>query len=275
MTTAARQLLFLLEAVTDADGKPTNRLSGYASVYNRPYMGEYGPQMVGKNAFAEDIASKDGIIPIFYQHGWAKAANAVPIGYAFVAEDSKGLTVEAGLFGGDLPEAKAVHLAAVAGALREWSIGFLADETTLLDSKGKKELSASDLLSGSKDGLAPVERTDKGTLLEASVVVKGANPWTTLQAAEDGGLNQFAGATINVAAGGTLVLNGAVAASGDTIAPVPAGDELNLDEDAQATLDAERAERAWALLASATGRETFRDLCYDPSTGNNNHEVSQ
>lgn len=267
MTTTNRQILFLLEAPEGEDAV-LGELSGYASVYGKTFMGEWGPQQIGKGSFAESIQRTNGIIPIFYQHGWAKAANAVPIGHALVEENSRGLKVQASLYVNDLPEAKAVALAAKAGALREWSIGFLADETTLLHPKTGAELSASDLMAG-VDG-APVERTDKGTLLESSVVVKGANPWTTMVANEAGGLGAAQLQELYRAADAVgldrQVLNGVLAASG---AAAPSGANQTSED---AVLNEEKAERAWSLLADRRGREIIRQTCYDGTDDTNPNE---
>lgn len=179
------RILITLEAPDDPEA-PAGTLTGYASIYGNTFMGQTGPQMIAKGSFAESLAANGGVIPIFYQHGWAKeGANSVPIGVANVSENSKGLKVDsAQLFIDTLPEAAAIYLAAKAGALKEWSVGYLATDTTLLHPKTGNELTADEAVMLQAQGLQPVERTNKGELLESSVVVKGANPKTTLVAHE-------------------------------------------------------------------------------------------
>jgi HK97 family phage prohead protease len=147
-----------IELRAEADG-PEGTLTGYASIYEQPYsVGGGLSEVIKREAFAESVRERGGVIPLFWNHGWAKPANAVPIGVARVREDSKGLRVEAEVFM-DSAEGLAVWRAAKAGALREWSIGFKADAVT-------------------QRGMT--EEIDRGSLVEASVVVKGANPLTEM-----------------------------------------------------------------------------------------------
>lgn len=288
--TAVRHLTVRLAALNlEDDSAPKGTLEGYASIYNKPYMGEFGPQMVAKNAFAEDIADKNGVIPIFYQHGWAKASNSVPIGYATVKEDAKGLKVQAQLFINEMPEAMSVWLASAAGALREWSIGFLAKEVTMLDSKGKP------LLNLSAAGMDSIERTDKGELLESSVVVKGANPWTTMTRAAEapvGGLPEEEEAStiaeIKALLGKLLAAEVNEMNEGDGgVRPIQALisvlQELGWYERVDAADDGDSVDvgyvydeaaqdRAWSLAASSAGRAMLRELCQN-DTVNETNEV--
>jgi HK97 family phage prohead protease len=217
-----RQITFCLDEVRldeGANGEPPRGiLGGVAATYGNAYMGEYGLEQLERGAFDEDLAKRNGIIPVFYQHGWAKAANAAPIGYAKVSSKAKTLNVQATLFIDSDPTARSVFLAAQAGALREWSIGYLPTKTTNLQTKQGE----------------PVVQTNQGQLLEVSVVVKGANPETTMPlVAEHRGDDP------------------------------DSDDELELVElsDSRAIRDELARQNAWRLLELAP-RETIRALCY-------------
>lgn len=210
-----------LDVVPDAEGEPQGRLAGYASVYGKPFRGEFGMEQLNSGVFAQHIAEKGNVIPIFYQHGWAKLANAAPIGHAIVEENSRGLKVDAQLYIDSDATAASVFRAAQAGALKEWSIGYIPTTITQYE----------------KDG-ATVEAADVGTLLEASVVVKGANPWTTMPIVHE-------------------------ASEQD----VDAGDEFEA-----ACRYAAAVERAYSAMTSPGFRETIRETCYGKSQTDSNEE---
>ena len=215
--TDERHLAVRLDVVPDEEGQPQGRLAGYASVYNKPFRGEFGMEQLNSGVFAQHIAERGNVIPIFYQHGWAKMANAAPIGHAIVEENSRGLKVDAQLYIDTDATASSVFRAAQAGALKEWSIGYIPTTITQYE----------------KDG-ATVEAADVGTLLEASVVVKGANPWTTMpivnEAPKQGADAEFEAACRYAAA----------------------------------------VERAYSAMTSPGFRETIREACYGgPQTDSN------
>lgn len=160
MNTRLRHAPIELRASTEEGSE--GRLRGYASVYDVSYRIGWGlREEIAPGAFADSLAARDGVIPIFYQHDWND-----PIGVARATEDSKGVHVEAQLFVDDNERARSVWLAAKAGALREWSIGFYP--------------STIEVRSADDDSGTEIERIIDGDLAEASVVVRGANPATEM-----------------------------------------------------------------------------------------------
>lgn len=134
-------------------------LIGYASTYDAPYqLSARAFESITRGAFDESLAAQDNVIPIFWEHTWTdvKGTPQPPIGVARARSDEHGVHVHAQLFHEDLPAAKAVWLAAKAGGLREWSLGYVATEV-------RKD-----------EQLRNLEHVDKGEILEASVVVRGA-----------------------------------------------------------------------------------------------------
>lgn len=155
-----RYLPVQLRASKD-ESVPSGVLIGYASVYDVAYRVGYGiEETIAPGAFADSIVERDGVFPLFYQHDWNE-----PIGYALASEDKVGLKVEAHLFMDDNERARSVWRAADAGALREWSIGFIPTEI---------------LQRTDEDSGTDVEEIVRGSLIEASVVVRGANPETVM-----------------------------------------------------------------------------------------------
>lgn len=142
---------------------PQGILEGYASVYDVEYRIGYGlNEAIAPGAFSDSLAKRDNVLPVFYQHDWNN-----PIGYARASEDEKGLHVQAHLFTDVNPTAASVYAATAAGALREWSIGFVP---TTIETRSEDQTAD-----------APtVEYVLAADLLEASVVVKGANPATEM-----------------------------------------------------------------------------------------------
>lgn len=218
--TDERHFAVRLDVVPDVPDQPQGRLAGYASVYNKPFRGEFGMEQLNSGVFAQHIAERGNVIPIFYQHGWAKMANAAPIGHAIVEENSRGLKVDAQLYIDTDATASSVFRAAQAGALKEWSIGYIPTTITQYE----------------KDG-ATVEAADVGTLLEASVVVKGANPWTTMP-----------------------IVNEA-----------PDAERLDAEQEFVAACTyAAALDRAYSAMTSPGFRETIREACYgEPQTDSN------
>lgn len=147
-----RTRTFVMErAEDDAEGI----VRGYVTTWDQPYDIGWGWQEeIARGAFTESL--QRGAVPIMWQHDW----DAGPIGVTrSTTEDDKGLLFEVELFLDD-PRARAVYRAMAAGALREWSIGFYAEE--ILERTADK-----------------VDRVTKGRLAETSVVVRGANPNTS------------------------------------------------------------------------------------------------
>lgn len=108
--------------------------------------------------FAQSIAVQPSI-PIFWQHGW-DFSEAAPIGHTTgAAETADGLELT-GIIYLESPDGAACHRALRAGALREWSVGY------------KPETMRADPDDGHHYYIETAE------LLEASIVLRGANPET-------------------------------------------------------------------------------------------------
>ncbi len=134
-------------------------LVGYATVWGVTYpVGGGLREQIARGAFAASLAAQGGVIPTFYEHDWSQ-----PLGWAQASEDATGLRVEARLLIDENEKARSVWRAAQAGALKEWSIGYRPETITLSDSEA-----------------GPVEIVEVAELIEASVVVRGANPATSM-----------------------------------------------------------------------------------------------
>lgn len=151
-----RHLPVELRAEKDA---PAGVLRGYITTFDSPYnIGGNLFEEIARAAFDASLAQRDNVIPIFYQHDWDN-----PIGYATVRSDAHGAMVEVQLFIDANERARSVWLAAAAGALREWSVGFYPKVIETREDDGKI-----------------IERIIEGDLAEASVVVRGANADTSM-----------------------------------------------------------------------------------------------
>lgn len=165
-----------LAAAADEAGAIEAIVSAYDVDYS---MGWRGKHRIVAGAFDESIAEQ-AAIPLFWEHDWASMAPGMPIGHGTaedVDEPKAGLKVAGELYINS-DEVKRVHRAALAGAIREWSIGY-----RILEAEYPED----------DETLTIVK---KGELLEASLVVRGANPETeTLGVAsrpgEDGELRQL------------------------------------------------------------------------------------
>lgn len=136
-------------------------IEAYASVFDTRYDVGFALERIVKGAFEDSLAERDSLA-IYHEHGWKRGD--APIGVAKAEEDDVGLRVEAELFLDD-PKASAVYRAVDAGALTEWSIGFVPTELAFVTDD---------------DGL-DVEEVRKADLLEASTTIRGANPDTTTE----------------------------------------------------------------------------------------------
>jgi HK97 family phage prohead protease len=167
MKTDLRHLPIEFRLASAEDGEETEGvLIGYASIYDESYrIGYASKESITPGAFDASIAAQGGVIPIYYEHSWSSQKSSVPqapIGVGYVSSDKKGLKVRAELFINDNTTARSVFLAAKAGALREWSVGHVA--TAIRFDDEDKDL----------------EHIDQSMLLEASVVLRGANPKTEM-----------------------------------------------------------------------------------------------
>ena len=144
--------------------EPMGQVSALVSAYDVEYqIGHKLFHTIKAGAFAE---YKGTVVPLFWQHAW-DWSERTPIGVATADETDEGLVVTGTLWL-DIPEALAVWRSNKAGALTEWSIGY-----------GVRQ-SANEVTKA--DGLH-LDVT-AGELLEASSVLRGANPATrTLQTA--------------------------------------------------------------------------------------------
>jgi len=142
-----------LRASDDAKGV----IAGYASVFDVHYkIGRDVLETIKPGAFTDSLKHRGGVVPFFLGHDWTE-----PLGVVRASEDSHGLKVRAEVFM-DTEKGRSVWRSAKAGSLKEWSIGFRA--LTVRDSE--------------KDGFR-VEEILEADLLEASVVLVGANPATS------------------------------------------------------------------------------------------------
>ena len=156
-TINARSLPLTVRAKRDDEREGV--IEAYASVFGTRYDVGFMLERVAEGAFADSLDERDGALAIYHEHGWRRGD--APIGIASATEDEHGLKVEAELFLDD-PKASSVYRAVEAGALREWSIGFVPRETASVTDD---------------DGL-DVEEIRKADLLEASTTIRGANPDT-------------------------------------------------------------------------------------------------
>ena len=154
-------------AKTDTEGDQ-GKVTAIVSVYNVAYrMGFMSKHMIEFGAFAASLAGQ-ATIPLFWQHNW-NWSEQPPIGTGVASESQRGLTVDGSLFL-DIEAGRAVFNAMKAGALRQWSIGYRIT---------KFEVEETD------DGF-DIIHVKEAELLEASSVLKGANPETdTLKVANE------------------------------------------------------------------------------------------
>lgn len=126
-----------------------------ASTYNVEISAGWGwRELMLPGCFAECLA-ENPMIPVFWQHDWY----AGPIGVAEATEEPELLRCVGRLFLED-QRVPSIYEAMKANAVREWSIGFYANE--ILTTDDDKYL----------------EQIVKGDLAEVSSVVRGANPVT-------------------------------------------------------------------------------------------------
>lgn len=156
MTHEVRHRSFRMRAVEDA---PEGVVEGYITVFGTAYDIGWGlREQIEPGAFDGSLSETEGVIPIYYQHD--HRTGGTPIGTGTVTRDAKGYLVRAELFVDDDPKARAVWRTMAKGALREWSVGFTTPEDG--DVVRDRDL----------------ESIVRGDLMEASVVLRGANPDT-------------------------------------------------------------------------------------------------
>lgn len=133
---------------------------GLVTKYDVEYRIGYSlKEKIAAHAFDGSIKAQESF-PIFYQHAWSASTPQPPIGFATMRGTKEGVEATATLFIEDDPAARAVYRAMQVKALREWSIGFMP--TTITRDPDDPDL----------------EIIEAGELIEASIVVRGANPET-------------------------------------------------------------------------------------------------
>lgn len=134
-------------------------VTALVSAYNVEYrIGWFSRHIIRSGAFADSIAAQESI-PLFWEHDWSGMALGVPIGHASAEEVDEGLRITGQLYVDDATVAR-IWRSMQAGALREWSIGYQV-LTARYDTDD--------------EDLAEVVKAE---LLEASSVLRGANPQT-------------------------------------------------------------------------------------------------
>lgn len=132
-------------------------VTGVVTTWDDPYkIGRERSEIITRSTF--DLSKP---VPLFYEHDWS----AGPIGVSrALKKGEQGLEAEFELFLTDSERARAVWRAMKAGALREFSIGFMVE--------------AKDIAEARSEGGHVTETIKSGDLLEVSSVVRGANPKT-------------------------------------------------------------------------------------------------
>ena len=150
---AMRYRSFEVRAAADA---PEGVVEGYITKFDVDYPIGWGlRERITAESFRGSIEERDGVLPIMYQHDHKNP----PIGVATLTTDEQGVLARVQMFLEDARGA-AVYRAMQAGALREWSVGFTTPNE------------------GDVERDRDVEIIIRGDLLEASVVLRGANPDT-------------------------------------------------------------------------------------------------
>lgn len=133
------------------------KLSGVASAYGVDYsIGAGLKERIAAGAFADSIAERPNV-PLFLGHDWLN-----PIGVAALSDSPAGLLFDADVFS-ENERARSVYEAAKANALDNVSIGFYPETITTNANE------------------PDVEIVERGTVVEVSIVVKGANPSAHVQ----------------------------------------------------------------------------------------------
>lgn len=158
----------LLAADDGAGDALTGAFSALVSAYGVKYRIGYRLwHTIEAGAFAASIADQPAV-PIYQMHSWAWS-ELPPIGHATARETEQGLVVDGQLYVDDSEAARVVARAMKAGAMREWSIGYAVLVARVDPDDDLHEIVV------------------EGELLEASSVLRGANPATqTLQVAGAG-----------------------------------------------------------------------------------------
>lgn len=140
------------------DTGSSGRLKALVSAYGIKYrIGFFTWHTIAAGAFAGSIGEQPAI-PLYKEHDWT--SGGVPIGHATASETEDGLEIDGELYLDSDPMVKRLWEAMKAGAIREYSIGY-----SVLTQQVDQD---------DEDHFTVVE----GELLEASAVLRGANPAT-------------------------------------------------------------------------------------------------
>lgn len=148
------------------DTGQSGRLKALVSAYGNKYrIGLATWHTIDHGAFAASIADQPAI-PLYKEHDWT--SGGVPVGHATATETDDGLEIDGELYIDSDPIVKRLWEALKAGAIREYSIGYSV-LTQTVDEEDDEHFTV-----------------NEGELLEASAVLRGANPATkTLQVAKE------------------------------------------------------------------------------------------
>lgn len=141
------------------EGVKAGTVAALVSAYGTKYqIGLSTFHTIRAGAFADSIAAQPSI-PIFWAHAW-NGTEQPPIGHGTASEGDDGLVIDGELYLDADPEIGRIHQALISGALREWSIGYRV-LTESSDPDDDKHF-----------------YVDQAELMEASIVLRGANPAT-------------------------------------------------------------------------------------------------
>lgn len=223
-------------AAADDTTKKAGAVRALVSAYGTKYRIGYATfHTIEMGAFAASLEAQDAI-PLFWMHGWDWTDQA-PVGDATGEESAAegGLVLDGSLYADLDPEVARLHRATVNGAIREWSIGYR-------------------VLASRRDPADDMhEFVTEAELLEASLVLRGANPDTkTLQVASARGVHR-----ITTASGAVVETD-----DDDLVA------RLTLAAPAVPITGAPPAEIPTDRLASLLGRKAVREMFGDALAGN-------
>ncbi len=229
------------EFIAAEAGAPAGTVKALVSAYGVKYrIGFARYHTIEPGAFAASIADQDAI-PLFWMHGW-DWTEQMPTGSATASEESAGLEIDGRHYVDLDPEVARLHQSMVDGAIREWSIGY-----RVLAYRVDPDDEAHWIVT-------------EAELLEASAVLRGANPQTgTLEAAsapgalEAGEVLLPAGATMTLADGTKITAAGATPAE-QTAPPAPPAPSPG---DAAGELTDDDLAGRFALLGRDGVREAF------------------
>lgn len=230
MTPALRYRSVQMRASSEDEGV----LTGYATLYDTSYQIAPGlTETIKRGAFDTALDEVDGIVPVFWNHGWAKT-NAAPIGWAKLRGDEHGIHIDEAHLFLNTDEGARVWAASAATALREWSLGFRAER---IRRRGKDE------------GI------EEGSIIELSVVIKGAAK-TTMSVRSEADLIALREAEV---AAGCEVIDETEDPSQDDGAEATEGESASDESgETESDGDVQLLEQAYGLLAHKGVRDALR-----------------